>query len=64
MAAIVDPIEGETLSGITPEASSMPQKNANRKKYKGLDGEAVDSSEGQQSTEISASSLVGDDRTQ
>ena len=64
VAAMVDQIEGEVLPGITPAASSTPQKNANRKKYKGLDGEAVDSSEGQQTLGISASSPGGDGRRQ
>ena len=64
VAEMVDQFEGETLPGITLEVASTPQKNANRKKYKGVDGEAIDSSEGQQTNEISTSSREGDDWTQ
>lgn len=46
------------------EKNDTPQKNANRKKLKGKDGEAVDNTEDRKTQEISASSSLEDGRTQ
>ena len=61
---MVDQLEGDILPGITSVAANTPQKNANKKKFKGVDGDAVENLKGQQNNEISASSREGDDRTQ
>ena len=59
-------IVGKFDGGSSSDPLTTPQKNANKKKLKGVDGEAVDksvSSMGDNSN-ISAASLEGDRRVQ
>ena len=64
VARLVDRIEGETQPGKTQDEMKTPQKNANKKKQKCDDGDAINSVKDVPTSKISASSLVGDDRTQ